>query len=191
MQSNMLLCGVVLFLQASELNRDPRQDEVEEELVMDKNTSKSRGGRPLSSNLSKGGVSDAQYECRFGISPHFSRTRGEGMEERRAEVDSKFSALETKFNAMQNSIELVMAKLGITVPGMASDPSMVEQPSRADKRPLDSRRSVSPPARSQSKEPVSKALNFGSAGEKVTSLSPEIPCGSQKASSWHEEVEQV
>ncbi len=83
MQSNMLLCGVVLFLQASESNRDPRHDEVEEELVMDKNTSKSRGGRPLSSNLSKGGVSDAQYECRFGISPHFSRTRGEGMEERR------------------------------------------------------------------------------------------------------------
>lgn len=180
-----------MFLQASELNRDPRQDEVEVELISNKNTSKSRGGRPMSSNMSRGGVSDAQYECGFGVSPHVSRTRDEGMDERRAEVDLKFNALENKFNAMQSSIELVMAKLGITVPVIASAPSVGEKPLSDQKGRSDSRRNVSPPARSQSKEPVSKALDFSNAGEKITSLSPEIPCGSQKASSTHEEVEHV
>ena len=180
-----------MILQASELNRDPRQDEVEDELVRDKNTSKSKGGRPNTSNMSRGGVSDAQYEGGFGVSPHVSRTQDAGMEERRAEVDLRFNALENKFNAMQSSIELVMAKLGITVSRMASAPSGGEQPSSDHKGRADSHRSVSPPARSQSKEPVSKTLDFGSAGEKVTSVSPEIPCGSQKASSLHEEAEQV
>ena len=74
----------------------------------------------------EGGVSDAQYECGFEALPHVSRTRDVGMEDRMAEVDLKFNALKNKFNVMQSSIELVMAKLGITVSRMASTPSDVE-----------------------------------------------------------------
>ena len=39
-----------------EFNRDPRQDEIEVELVPDNNISKSKGGRLISSNMSKGGL---------------------------------------------------------------------------------------------------------------------------------------
>jgi len=81
-------------VQASELNRDPRQDEVEVELVRDKNTSRSRGGRPTSSNLSKGGGSDVQYKGGFGISPHISRISKSGIEEVRAEVRAEVKALD-------------------------------------------------------------------------------------------------
>ena len=105
------------------------------------------------------------------------------MEERRAKIDLKFNILENKFNAMQSSIELVMAKFGIAVSIMANAPSGGDQPSSDYKGRSDSHRNVSPPARSQSKEPVSKALDFDSAGEKITSLNPEIPCGFHKASS--------
>ena len=47
--SNMRAC-----VYASQLYRDPRQDEVEVELVRDKNTSRSKGGRSMSSTMSKG-----------------------------------------------------------------------------------------------------------------------------------------
>lgn len=70
-------------MQVSELHRNPRQDEIEEELIRDNNTSRSKGGRPISSTLSKG-VSHAQYECGFGISSHVSRTSNVGIEEVRA-----------------------------------------------------------------------------------------------------------
>ena len=46
----------------------------------------------MSSNMSRGGVSDAQYKCGFEVSPHVSRTRDEGMDERGAEVDIEFNA---------------------------------------------------------------------------------------------------
>ena len=60
-------------MQTFDLNKDPRQDEIEVELARDKNTSKSKGGRPMSSNMSRE-VSDAQYECGFGVCPHINRT---------------------------------------------------------------------------------------------------------------------
>lgn len=173
--------------QASELHRDPRQDEVEEELVREKNSLRSQGGRPMSSTLSRGGVSDAKYDCGFLVSPVVSRTGNVGIEEVRAEV----RALDQKFITMQSSLDAVMAKLGITVAGLSSAPSRGETLSNVDKGRSNSRKSVSPVARSMSKEHVSKELHFGSAGENPIILSTEIPCGSQKASSGHEEPEQV
>ena len=178
-------------MQASELNRDPRQDEVELELVRDKNTSRLRGGRPMSSNLSRGGVSDAQYEGGFGISPHISRTSNSGLEEVRAKVRALDERLNIMQMRMQSSLDAVMAKLGITVEGMASGPSRGAHSPHDDKGKENSRRSVSPTTRSMSKDPVSKVLDFGNAGEKPIVLSTEIPCGSQKASSGHEEQDQV
>ena len=116
-------------MQASELNRDPRQDEIEVELIKDNNTSRSKGGSPTPSTMSREGVSDAQYECGFGISPHVSRTGNAGLEEGRAEV----RALDEKFNTMQSSLDAVMAKLGITVERMASVPSRGEHLSNVEK----------------------------------------------------------
>lgn len=84
-----------------------------------------------------------------------------------------------------------MAKFGITVEGMASAPSRAEYPSNVDKGRLNSRRSVSSIVHSMSKEFVSKLLDFGSTGEKPIVLSTEIPCGSQKTSSGHDELEHV
>lgn len=46
-------------MQAYELNKDPRQDKIEVDLVKDKNTSCLKGGRPLSETILKEGVSDA------------------------------------------------------------------------------------------------------------------------------------
>ena len=42
-------------MQALELSRDPRQEEIEVKLVREKNTSRSKGGRPMSSILLRGG----------------------------------------------------------------------------------------------------------------------------------------
>ena len=173
--------------QASELHRDPRQDEVEEELVREKNTLRSQGGRPMSSTLSRGGVSNAKYECGFLVSPHINRTINVRIEEVRAEV----RALDQKFITMQSSLDAVMAKLGIIVAGLFSAPSRGKILSNVDKWRSNSRKIVSPIARSMSKEHVSKILDFGSAGENPIILSTEIPCGSQKASSGHEEPKQV
>ena len=92
---------------------------------------------------------------------------------------------------MQSSLDAMMAKLGITVEGMASGPSRGAPSPHADKENENSRRSVSPTARSMSKDPVSKVLDFGNAGEKPIVLSTEIPCGSQKTSSRHEEQDQI
>ena len=129
-----------MFLQTTERNRDPRQDEVEVELVRDMNTSKSKGGQPMSSNMSRRVISDAQYECGFGILPHVSRTSDAGMEEVRAEIRT----LDLKFDAMQSSIELVMTKFGITVSRMTSAPSGGEQPSSDHKERSNPRKNVSP-----------------------------------------------
>lgn len=54
-------------MQASELNRDPRQEEVEVEFVHDKNTSRSKGSWPMSSNLSRGGLAllNAKEDSKF------------------------------------------------------------------------------------------------------------------------------
>jgi hypothetical protein len=169
-------------VQASKLHRDPLQDEIEEELIRDKNTSLSKGGRPISSTLSKG-VSDAQYECGFGISSHISHTSNVRIEGVKAEV----RALNEKFNTMQmkmqSSFDAVMAKFGIMVEGMTTAPSRGENPSNVDKGRLNSRRSVSSIAHSMSKEHVSKLLDVGSAGEKSIVVNTEIPRRSQKASS--------
>ena len=135
----------------------------------------------------EGGVSDAKYECGFLVSSHVSRTGNVGIEEVRVEV----RALDQKFITMQSSLDAVMAKLGITVAGVSSAPSRGETLSNVDKGRSNSCKSVSSIARSMSKEHVSKILDFGSAGENPTILSTEIPCGSQKASSGHEEPKQV
>ena len=63
---------------------DSRQEETEVELERPKNTSRSRGGRPTSSTLSKGGGK----RCTMGyrLYPHLSRTKIVGLEEVKAEV---------------------------------------------------------------------------------------------------------
>ena len=97
------------------MNRDPREDEIEVELVMNNNTPRSKGGHP-SLPLCRGGISDAQYECGFGISPHVSCTGNARLEKVRAKV----RALDKKFNTIQSSLDAVMAKLRITVKRIAS-----------------------------------------------------------------------
>ena len=174
-------------MQASELNIDPHQDRIEVKLVRDKNTSRSKGGRPTSSTMSKGGFSNAQYTCGFGIFPYVSRTGNAGFEE----VIAELRALDEKFNTMQSLLDAVMAKLAITVEKMASTLSRGEHPSNIDKEGSNSRRSVTPLALLMSKEPISKLLDFGSTGDKPIILRTKIPCGSQKASSRHEESEQI
>ena len=135
----------------------------------------------------KGGVSDAKYECGFLVSPHVSRTGNIGIEEVRAKV----RALDQKFITMQSSFDAMMAKLGIMVARLSSAPSRGEILSNVDKGRSNSRKSVSSIAQSMSEEHVSKILDFGSAGGNPIILSTEIPCGSQKTSSGHEESEQV
>jgi hypothetical protein len=136
-------------------------------------------------------VSDAQYEGEFRISPHVSRTSNVGIEE----VKAKVRALDERLNIIQmriqSSLDAVMAKFGITVERMASAPSRGEHPSNDDKGRSNSHRSVSPTARSMSKDPISKLLDFSNAGEKPIVLNTEIPCGYQKASSGHEEQDHV
>lgn len=105
----------------------------------------------------------------------------------RAEVRALDEQLNTMQIKMQSSLDAVMANLGITVEGMASSPSRGEHPSNDDKGRSNSRRTVSPSARSISNNPVSKLLDFGNVCEKPIVLSTEIPCGSQKTSSGHEE----
>jgi len=141
--------------------------------------------------ICQGGVSDAQYEGGFGISPHISRTGNSGIEEVRAEVRALDERLNIMQMRMQSSLDAVMAKLGITVEGMASGPSRGALSPHDDNGKENSRRSVSPTARTMSRDPVSKVLDFGNVGEKPIVLSTEIPCGSQKASSGHEEQDQV
>ena len=68
--------------------------------------------------------------------------------------------------------------LGIMVERMASVPSHGEYPSNVDKGRSNSYKVVYPLARSMSKEPISKLLDFGTAGENPIVLSIEIPCGS-------------
>jgi hypothetical protein len=143
----------------------------------------------------EGGVSDAQYKGGFGISSHISRTSNSGIEEVKVEVRIEVRALDERLNIMQmrlqSSLDAVMAKLGITVEGMANGPSRGAHSPRDDKGKDNSRRSVSPAARSMSKDHVSKVLDFGNAGEKPIVLNTKIPCGSQKASSGYEEQDQV
>ena len=156
------------------------------ELERTKNTSRSKGGRPTSSTLSKGGgVSDAQWG--LGLSCHVSRTRSVGLEEVRTEVRQ----LDEKFNNIQSSFLAVMAKLGISVEREVGTPSREGHPCSVDAGKSNSRRSVSPLARSASKEPTSKVVEFGGAGDLPIVASPEIPSGSQKACSGHEELEHV
>ena len=145
-----------------------QQDEIEVKLVRDNNTSKSKGGRPMSSNISRG-VSDAKYECWFGVFPHISRTSDAKIKEVRIEV----RALDQKFNVIQSLIVVVMTKLCNTISKMTNVISGGEQPSNDHKGR--SRRSVSPLVHSQSKEPVSKTLEFGRACEKVVTLSQRSP----------------
>lgn len=54
--------------------------------MRDKNTLRSKGGRPMSSAMSSGGVNDDEYECGFGISPHVNRTSNIRIDEVRVEV---------------------------------------------------------------------------------------------------------
>jgi hypothetical protein len=135
--------------------------------------------------LCRGGISDAQYECGFGISPHISCTSNVGIDE----VKAKVRTLDEKFNTMQSLFDSVMTKLDIMVEGMASAPSRGENPPNVDKRRSNSCRIVCPIVRSISKEHVSKLLDFDNASEKPIVLSTEIPCGSQKISLGHEEPE--
>ena len=126
-------------MQTSQLHKDPCQYEIEVESFREKNTSRSKGGRPISSIMSNRGFTDAQYECRFRISPYISRTSNVGIKDVNAE------ALDEKFNVMQSSLDAVIAKL-------RNAPSRREKPSNFNKGKLKSRRNVSPIALSMSKD---------------------------------------
>lgn len=84
-----------------------------------------------------------------------------------------------------------MAKLGIPVEKEVGTPSRTLNPCSVDAVKSNSRRSLSPFARSASKEPTSKAVETGGACNLPIVVSPEMPSGSQKVSSGHDELEHV
>lgn len=73
-----------------------------------------------------------------------------------------------------------MAKLGIPVKKEVGTPSRTLNPCNVDAEKYNSRRSVSPLARSVSKEPTSKAVETGGACNLPIVMSPEIAFGSRK-----------
>ena len=123
----------------------------------------------------------------FRLSPHVSCTNSVGLEEVRAEVRQ----LDEKFNTIQSLLDVVMAKLSISVKKVATTPSRGEHPSNVEKGKSSSCRSMSPLTRSRSKEPISKVLEFGGVVEKLIVVGAQNPSGSKKASSGHEEHEHV
>ena len=79
-----------------------------------------------------------------------------------------------------------MAKLGILVEREIGAPSRGVHPCSVDAEKYNSCKSVSPLARSASNEPTT-----GGASDLPIVVSPEVPSGSQKASSGHEELKHV
>ena len=132
-----------------------------------------------------GGVSDAQWGLELSL--HISRTRSIGLEEVRAEVRQ----LDEKFNNIQSLLLAVMAKLGIPVKSEVGTPSRGVHPCNVDAGKSNSRRIVSPFARSASKKPTSKVVKTGDACDLPIVVSPEIPSGPPKTSLGHEELEHV
>lgn len=132
-----------------------------------------------------GGVSDAQWGLE--LSPHISRTKSVGFEEVRAEVRQ----LDEKFNNILSLLLAVMAKLGIPVERKVGTPTHGVHPCSVDAIKSNSRRSVSPLARSASKDPASKIVETGGVGDLSIVVSPEIPSASQKAYLKHKELEHV
>lgn len=169
------------------MKRDPRREEVEEELERPKNTSRSRAGHPASSTLSKGGggVSDAAWG--LGLSPNGKGTKSADLEEVRAEVRK----LDEKFNFFQSSLLAMMAKMGIPVEKEVGSPSRLVPTCSVDVAKSNSRGHVSPLARSASKEPASNAVESIGAGDLPIVARAVTPSGSQAASSGHEELEPV
>ena len=84
-----------------------------------------------------------------------------------------------------------MAKLGISLERVATIPSHGKHPSNVEKRISNSLRSVSSLARSRSKKPIRKGLEFGGVVEKPIVVGARNPSESQKALSRHVECEQV
>ena len=99
--------------------------------------------------------------------------------------------MDEKFNNIQRSLLAVMAKRGIPVEREVGTPPHGGHPWSVDAGKSNSRRSVSLLARSASKEPTSKVVESGGAGDLPIVASPEISSRSQKASSGHEELEHV
>ena len=99
--------------------------------------------------------------------------------------------LDLKFNTIQSLLNAVMAKLDIPISRVATTLSRGEHPSNVEKEKSNSRRSLSPLARSRSKNPINKALEFSGVVEKPIVVEAQNPSKSQKASSRHEDREHV
>ena len=148
----------------------PNQEEIEVELERPNNTSRSRGGRPTSSTLTKeGGVSDVQWGLE--LSAHASRTKNVGLEEVRTDVRQ----LDEKFNTIQRSIIAVMAKLGIPVKREVGTLLRRGHTCSVDTVKSYSRSPIFPLARSASKKPTSKVIESSGAGDLPIVASPETP----------------
>lgn len=84
-----------------------------------------------------------------------------------------------------------MAKLGNPVERMTTTLSRGKHPSNVEKEKSNSCRSLSLLAHSRSKDPISKALEFGGVVEKPIVVGIQKLSGSPKTSSWHEDRENV
>ena len=93
---------------------------------------------------------------------------------------TKVRQLDLKFNTIQSSLDAVMAKFGILVERVATTTSRGEHPSNVEKKKSNFPRSFFPLARSRSKDPISKVLEFGGVVGKLIVVGAQNPSRSQK-----------